>query len=471
MVTFLLNDKLIQTDLNPGITVLDFVRYHQHLKGTKIGCREGDCGACTVLVGQYDGKLSYHSMTSCLMPLGNAAGKHIVTVEGVNVNGLNQIQQAISDAAGTQCGFCTVGFVMSLVGYSLSDKEANSQNALASIDGNICRCTGYKSLERAAQTITTQLESRNSQHKIEWLIENDFIPAYFSTIEQKLADLQKPEIEPSHSVFVGGGTDLYVQKHEEMVHATSEYLFNKAELNGIIKDGSRISFGASVTVEDLRSSELMLSIFPNLISHLKLVSSTQIRNMATLAGNFVNGSPIGDMTIFFLALNTEIQLKRGGERRVVLLKNLYTGYKKLIKQSDEIVERIYITIPEHAFYFNFEKVCKRTHLDIASVNAACFIQESNGTITHASFSVGGVFAFPRFLQKTSDYLLAKALEPQTIIEAAEILQSEIAPIADVRGSEAYKRLLARQLFFAHFLTLFPDRFKPEQLFFQAPLVS
>jgi xanthine dehydrogenase small subunit len=405
------------------------------------------------------------------MPLGNAAGKHIVTVEGVNLGGLNRVQQAISDAAGTQCGFCTVGFVMSLVGYSLSNKAVNPENARAAIDGNICRCTGYKSLERAAGIITSQLENRNAQNNIEWLIENHFIPPYFSSIERRLSEIQQPMKHMTNAVFVGGGTDLYVQKHEEMVHASSEYLLNKAELMGIVREGNRLSFGASVTVEDLRSSDEMRTLFPQLISHLKLVSSTQIRNMATLAGNFVNASPIGDMTIFFLALNAEIQLRRGEENRTVLLKDFYTGYKKLAKHADEHINRIFITIPDQPFRFNFEKVSKRMHLDIASVNSACSIQEKQGTITQAAIAVGGVFAFPRFLQQTCNFLLGKEVLPLTIIHASEILQSEIAPIGDVRGSEAYKRLLARQLFFAHFITLFPDTISADQLLIDSPLVN
>ena len=145
MIHFILNDKEIACDLPPGMVLLDFVRYRQHLTGTKIGCREGDCGACTVLTGEIiDGKLRYRSATSCLMPLGNVQGKHIVTIEGLNMKELNLIQQALADEGATQCGFCTPGFVVSLAGFCLSDKKATVENAIAAIDGNICRCTGSK---------------------------------------------------------------------------------------------------------------------------------------------------------------------------------------------------------------------------------------------------------------------------------------------------------------------------------------
>ena len=154
MLQFILNDKTIATDNPSGMTMLDFIRYYQHLMGTKIGCREGDCGACTVLVGEIvDDKLVYESMTSCLLPIANANGKHIVTIEGINFpDTLNPIQLAMADEGATQCGFCTPGFVVSLAGFCLSNK---SENAIAAVDGNICRCTGYKSIERAANKITT----------------------------------------------------------------------------------------------------------------------------------------------------------------------------------------------------------------------------------------------------------------------------------------------------------------------------
>ena len=148
MIRFILNDKEIAADLPPGMVLLDFIRYHQHLAGTKIGCREGDCGACTVLLGKIiNDELQYESMTSCLLPLGNVQGKHVVTIEGVNFpDTLNPVQQAMADCGATQCGFCTPGFVVSLAGFCLSDKKPSAENAVAAVDGNICRCTGYKSI-------------------------------------------------------------------------------------------------------------------------------------------------------------------------------------------------------------------------------------------------------------------------------------------------------------------------------------
>ena len=165
MISFYLNDQPVHTPEPAASALLDFVRYHEHLMGTKIGCREGDCGACTVLVGELapDGqRIQYQSMTSCLTPLGNCHGKHVVTVEGLNRAGgqLTPVQQAIVDHNGAQCGFCTVGFVLSLTGHSLGETPATAASTRAAIDGNICRCTGYKSLERAAAALAATLAER-----------------------------------------------------------------------------------------------------------------------------------------------------------------------------------------------------------------------------------------------------------------------------------------------------------------------
>src|ERR1035441_5220492 len=154
MLNFIVNNKEVRTELSPGSSLVDFIRDVLHLYGTKIGCREGDCGACTILVGDLkNGEVKYETMTSCLMPLGNANRKHIVTIEGINGDGLTPIQTEVIEKNGTQCGFCTPGVVLSLYGFCLSDKQRTLENAVEALGGNICRCTGYKSIERAATDI------------------------------------------------------------------------------------------------------------------------------------------------------------------------------------------------------------------------------------------------------------------------------------------------------------------------------
>jgi xanthine dehydrogenase small subunit len=454
----LLNNTEVSTSLPSGELVLDFVRYHKNLTGTKIGCREGDCGACTVLVGEIiDGELRYRSATSCLMPLGNAHGKHIVTVEGVNMEGLNPVQEAFAEEGGTQCGFCTPGFIVSLAGFCLSGKPATYENAVASVNGNICRCTGYKSIERAAGKIAAKMANNNGRSAIEFVTNENVLPPYFSNIKDRLFALKENSNGKtlSNGRFLGGGTDLYVQQHEQMVHSDITFLADNKELKGITVKGNDCIIGASATVTDLLESKLF-GQFPKLYKYLKLVSSTQIRNMATIAGNFVNASPIGDLTIFFLALDAELTLTTAANiERKVLLRNFYKGYKSLDKASDEYIRSVRFRLPGSGSYFNFEKVSKRTHLDIASVNSAFHINVDKGIIIQAAISAGGVGPTPMYLQAASSAITGKAISSDTVSAAISAAQEEVSPISDARGTEAYKRLLLSQLIKAHFVELFP----------------
>ena len=468
MIRFILNEKEVATALSPGMVLLDFIRYHQHLMGTKIGCREGDCGACTVLVGEIkDNKLQYDSVTCCLMPIGNAHGKHIVTIEGINMNGLNPVQQAMADEGATQCGFCTPGFVISLAGFCLSNKEATQQNAITAADGNICRCTGYKSIERAAGKIADIMKQRGDEDPSGFVSRQNILPKYLATIKARLQTILNGELPVPGSriptFLVSGGTDLYVQKHDEMTHASIRFVFDRPEMNGIKKEANKCIIGPSATVSDLKESLVINEAFPEFHRYAKLVSSTPIRNMATIAGNFINASPIGDFTIFFLALDAQLVLKddskaqsNGEGIRTLPLRKLYKGYKQLDKKPEEYIEQIWFEPPGKNTLFNFEKVSKRTNLDIASVNSAIAITMKDHTVHSAGISAGGVGPVPVYLQKTSEFLKGKAISEGLVHAAIEIAQTEISPISDARGSKEYKRLLLGQLIKAHFITLFPN---------------
>lgn len=449
------------------MVLLDFIRYHQHLTGTKIGCREGDCGACTVLVGELvNDDLQYHSVTCCLMPLGNATGKHIVTIEGINhPRELNMVQQAMADAGATQCGFCTPGVVMSLAGFCLSDKAPATENAIAAVDGNICRCTGYKSIERAAMQVAEKL--RGKKDPVEFVTTQKILPAYFAGIKERLhrlagkiiaAALKDVADAKERPHVVGGGTDLYVQKHDEMKDAAIRFLLDHPDYNSIHREGDRCIIGPSATVSDLQQSAIIQEAFLHFSRYAKLISSTPIRNMATIAGNFINASPIGDLTIFFLALDAQINLSPDpspGERRgrSIPLRKLYKGYKQLNKDPDEHIESIWFELPAPGSCFNFEKVSKRTHLDIASVNSAFYIEMTGDVIQKAGLSAGGVGPVPMYLEKTSAWLQGKKITEEVIAAAIKTAQAEISPISDARGSKEYKSLLLGQLIRIHFMPL------------------
>jgi len=500
MITFYLNDQPIHTTEPAASALLDFVRYHEHLTGTKIGCREGDCGACTVLVGELAAEgqpIAYQSMTSCLTPLGNVHGKHVVTVEGINRAGgqLTPVQQAIVDHNGAQCGFCTVGFVMSLTGHSLAAEPATEASTRAAIDGNICRCTGYKSLERAAAALTAELAARPGPDRVQWLTDKQFVPAYFAEMPARLAALraetaaaeapadpgapgpaapgravsaspnghfQSQNGHDSHPFphaahpLLSGGTDLLVQRLDELRQQPVRLLFDHGP-RGVRQHEGRVVLGAATTASQLLESAVLRGLLPRLPEYLKLVSSTPIRNMGTVAGNFVNASPIGDLTILFLALGADVTLAdAAGASRVLPLASLYLGYKKLAKAAAEQVTDISFPAPQASDFFNFEKVSKRTHLDIASVNTAAWLRVEDGVITAARLSAGGVGPVPLLLARTAAYLLDRPLSAATVAGANEVMQEEISPIGDVRGTAAYKRLLLRQLLFAHFLRFAPE---------------
>jgi len=473
---FILNDKEVETSLPSGMLLLDFIRYQKHLMGTKIGCREGDCGACTVLIGEptIDG-INYKSATSCLTALGNIVGKHVVTIEGLNLAKPNLIQQAMCDEGASQCGFCTPGFVVSLAGFCLAKQSPTYENAIAAIDGNICRCTGYKSIERAAATVATAMQDKPSDSPLAFLIEKNVLPGYFATISAKLQHLSEEhaivtnftdhQTHPSTNgiaftkKILGGGTDLYVQQPDAMEHATVDFLFNKKDMHLVKHEGSRCTIGGAATVTDLLASPAMHRYFPELKRFAKLVSSTPIRNIATIAGNFINASPIGDFTIFFLALNAYIELSNGETKRQLALRQLYKGYKKLDKQPDEYITSIWFDWPDGDTRFHFEKVSKRTNLDIASVNTAVQFVMDGDRIMQASLSAGGVGPIPAFLANTSAFLQGKRLNEDLVKSAIETAQVEISPISDARGTAVYKRLLLGQLIKAHFITLFPTLFQ------------
>jgi xanthine dehydrogenase small subunit len=309
------------------------------------------------------------------------------------------------------------------------------------------------------------MKEKNGEEASSFVSRKKILPAYFTDIKKRLQQLNDAETtrglpdlasmkERPH--VVGGGTDLYVQKHDEMTNASLQFVSNRPNLNGIIKEGNKLIISPSATVTDLKESAVINEAFPEFHRYAKLVSSTPIRNMATIAGNFINASPIGDFTIFFLALDAQLELSDGKTKREIPLRKLYQGYKQLHKTPEESIERIWFALPGKNSLFHFEKISKRTHLDIASVNSAISITMNGDVIESAGISAGGVGPIPMYLQKASEFLKGKNISQEIILEAIETAQTEISPISDARGSKEYKSLLLGQLIKAHFMKLFPE---------------
>lgn len=499
VVTFILNNEQISTGKPSGSSLLDFIRYDMGLTGTKTGCREGDCGACTILTGMLSGTtVTYRSAVSCLMPLVNAHGKHIVTIEGINTGHLSHVQHAMVDNGAIQCGFCTPGIVMSLIAESTTGRKTTRDSAIEATGGNICRCTGYKSIERAAEAIAVSLADKEITDPVRWLVERKQLPEYFLTIPERLAAIssipqpqdpreiaqpqdlpqplapreiaQHPDLpkHPAHPVdpekhgmrlIIAGGTDLMVQKADALAESDIFSFGNKKELKGIeVRDG-RCFIGASVTISEAGESEVLKQYIHDFSSYIRLVASEPIRNMATIGGNIVNASPIGDMSIMLLALNADLTVAGPEKTRTIPLRKFFLGYKKRDLSPEEYIKNISFAFSPVPPLFSFEKVSRRTHLDIASVNSAIQLRLAGDTVAECHLSAGGVSPVPLYLERTCAFLTGRHISAETVLQADEIMQEEISPISDARGSAEYKRLLLRKLLLAHFLKLLPERIK------------
>jgi len=452
IIRFLLNDRPVSLTAPTGRVMLDVLRRQMGLTGTKEGCREGDCGACTILLGELkDGVLRYRAVDSCLLPLGEVAGKHVVTIEGINQESLNPLQQVFASQGAVQCGFCTPGFIMALTGYLLNAGSWDEDEAIIAVAGNICRCTGYIAIRRAISELCQSLRAREDGNvdRITFLIDNEYLPEYFKTVRQKLERLEAPQRSAGDAMMVAGGTDLYVQKPEQLAEINVTLLSGRPELQGIQEEDGFYVIGGGVTMEDLRRSVLLHRSMPDFEPFMEKISSQQIRHRATVGGNIVNASPIGDLTVWLLAMEAVLVLSDGEHRRQVPLRGFFKGYKRVDRRDDELIEAIRFPIPRDGEYVHFEKVSKRSYLDIASVNSAIKISLADGTVREAHLSAGGVAPVPLYLEKTSAFLRGRFLDDRIVHGAIEEAAGEIRPISDVRGSAEYKRILLQRLLLAH----------------------
>jgi len=470
-IAFILNDAEVRSDLPAGTVLLDFIRREKRLTGTREGCREGDCGACTVLLGRRENsRIRYQAVVSCLLPLAEACGCHVVTIEGLNGRDLTPVQQAIVSEGASQCGFCTPGIVVSLTCFLLNSRELQSDEAITAIEGNICRCTGYASLKRAVERLLRDVRPRllAAPDRLEALVTLDVLPDYFAAVPQRLEALVPAARKASPArkagdVVVAGGTDLYVQRGEELPERELLLLSRQQGFSGVWPAEDRIFIGAATPVADMMDSQLLQGALPMLAGYLRLVSSVQIRSRATVGGNVVNASPIGDLSVIFLALDARIGLRGGKGSREMALRDFFLGYKKLALRKNEIVAWISIPLTKNGLFFNFEKVARRRYQDIASVNSAIGLEMEGERIAAAHVAAGGVAPVPLYLRAASAFLAGKKVSALLVRELTSVVDKEIAPISDVRGAAAYKRSLLRRLLFAHFLALFPDAFAPGEL--------
>ena len=364
-----------------------------------------------------------------------------------------------------QCGFCTPGFIVAFTGFLLSSYNLSVDEAIDSIAGNLCRCTGHYSIIRAIKNILDEVQINNlsSAQRLKKLVDLNIIPEYFLNIKNKLESFKKEqpltETNDDASFTIAGGTDLYVQQGYKLTREKNILIHLKISDESIRISDNNCFINAAVTIEDFSNSEIIKAIFPNVKEFANLFGSLPIRNRATVGGNIINASPIADITSLLLVLDAVLIFSNKGSVREVKLSDFYKGYKQFDKLPEEILSSVYFEVPSGNYNISYEKVSKRLHLDIASVNTTMFIITDDNRISAVRISAGGVAPIPMLLKKTSVFLTGKQISEETVKEASSIAAEEIKPISDIRGSAQYKMLLLNRLILAHFIKLHPELFE------------
>jgi xanthine dehydrogenase small subunit len=452
-IRFYLNGRPIEVggdDL--FLTLSDFLRRRQGLTGTKVVCAEGDCGSCTVLIGRPEGdSIKYLAVTSCIQILFQLDAAHVITVEGLrDGTGLNPIQQAMVSCQGTQCGFCTPGFVVSLYGL-MSGRNVHADQVRRGLTGNLCRCTGYDSIVKAAMACDV-----SALKSIDALYPPNSILADLKAIaveEVRTARFYKPvAIEQAaqfrrdhpHCSVIAGGTDLgvvYNKRLREIPVALS--LGGIASLRRTQVDADAMMLGAGVTLTTL--AHLAKQHLPELGKFMDWFGSPLIRNAGTIGGNLVTGSPIGDTIPAMIALGAEIELTGVAGPRTVPIGQFYSGYRQTVCKADELVTAVRIPLLRESQTLKLYKVSRRKDLDISTFGAAIWMQQTNGLIDDIRIAFGGVGPMVVRLPKTEATLRGQEPTLELFEQAGEIARGEVTPITDVRGSAEYRHTLSENI--------------------------
>jgi xanthine dehydrogenase small subunit len=434
------------------LTLSKFLRYDQRATGTKIVCEEGDCGACTVLVGRRDagGALRYRPVNSCIQFLFQLDCTHVVTVEGLTRGGeLAPVQDAMVRCHGAQCGYCTPGFVMALAGMYECTATPTAADVRAALTGNLCRCTGYESIIKAGLEATSQprIEQLYPEAPIAEEIarhERDAVRIERFFKPNELRDALTFKAENPECVIVQGATDFGVWCNKRgFVAEAMLSLDGIAGLGEIrIEDGAMI-VGGRASLADFERA--VREVVPELAPIMDRFGSPQIKNAGTLAGNIANASPIADTLPFLFVTNASLDLTGLAGTRTVPIRDFYLGYKKLDLRQDEIITRIVIPLPSKSETLRLYKVSKRSHLDISSFTAAMLMSRTDGRVDSIRIAYGGVAPVVLRLAKTEQFLAGKSLTRETFAAAGEIARDEVAPISDVRGSREFRLQLAENV--------------------------
>ncbi|WP_027997786.1 xanthine dehydrogenase small subunit [Sinorhizobium arboris] len=461
-IRFLLNDRSVElADVSPVQTLLDFLRIDRKLRGTKEGCAEGDCGACTVLVGRLlDGKLKYESVNACIRFVASLDGCHVVTVEALaQPNGpLHPVQQAMVDTHASQCGFCTPGFVMSLYGLWMANAKPSVQEIEKALQGNLCRCTGYAAIIRAAEAvasvgelgkdplivereeITRQLEALRDGRRVEIGGEDERI-----VLPASLDDFAAVIEANPKATIVAGSTDvgLWVTKFMRDI-APVVHLSHLEELRRISVDADGVTLAAGVSYTE--AYPVIARHFPQLRELWDRIGGEQVRNMGTVGGNIANGSPIGDTPPALIALGASVTLRKGTSRRTLPLEAFFIEYGTQDRQPGEFLESVRIPFPGKADRFAVYKISKRFDEDISAVCGAFRVKlDGDGRVADVAIAFGGMAGTPKRASNVEAVLKGAQWNDAAIEAGLAAYEQDFTPLTDWRASSEYRMLVARNL--------------------------
>ncbi|MFZ5608116.1 MAG: xanthine dehydrogenase small subunit [Pseudomonadota bacterium] len=450
---------------DPTLTVLDYLRGCAHLSGTKEGCAEGDCGACTVVLAERAGEgVAYRAVNACILFLPALNGKALITVEGLKGvdGGPHPVQRALIDHHGAQCGFCTPGFVMALYAHYRNggaDDRASIDDALA---GNLCRCTGYGPIIKAARHLAdypapqepplrarldaiapTSLLALDHDCPIHRQRRRYFAP---TSLEALCAlAVQHPE-----AVVLAGGTDvgLWVTKQRRSL-ATVIAIGGVADLTRITETDEALIIGAGVRYDE--AHRRLAALYPDFGEVIRRLGAAQVRNMGTLGGNIANGSPIGDSLPALIALAAKIELRHGTKRRVLALEDYFISYGKQDCAPGEILTHIILPKPRRGEEFHAYKVSKRFDQDISALCGAFAFTIEGGRVARARIAFGGLAATPKRAYACEAALAGAPWTQASIDKASAALDEDYQPISDLRASAGYRLRVARNLLKKAFL--------------------
>ncbi|MFT3997309.1 MAG: xanthine dehydrogenase small subunit [Asticcacaulis sp.] len=437
------------SDVDPTMTVLDWLRYRAQRTGTKEGCAEGDCGACTVLVGELgDEGLNWRAVNACILFMPMLDGCALMTVE--SLRGGHPVQKSMIELHGSQCGFCTPGIVMSLVGRSMGACGTVGADPADVLAGNLCRCTGYGPILKAAEdnpcaafddapvmAALTKIRREDLliltyEDPLAGLTRRAFVPRNTDDLAEIL--LENPDVR-----LIAGATDvgLWVTKQHRVLQ---DVVFVGHLMRELRPGPEGLTIGAGVRYSDAQAA--LSALHPDLGELVRRIGATQVRNSGTIGGNIANGSPIGDTPPALIALGAELTLRRGETRRTIALEDYFLDYGKQDRQAGEFVESVFVPALDATDFVRIVKLSKRFDSDISAVCVAVHLRITGGVVSFARLAFGGMAGIPKRARHAEDALTGQAFSPERLAEAAKVLALDFTPFSDVRGSSDYRLTVA-----------------------------